>query len=185
MRRDATALCKWCNAQPGTCTSAALTCAARPPDPWQQGNAPNQQPTKFIAATDTATAPGRHRQPCASTLSGNSCAARCDTAMTEFRLVSGSCARPAFSTPALRLSQLGMQSLGMLGPSCSCVSTPGDVRTVRSRPSNTSSSAEGTKGLLLVLLLQPPQVPESAGGGCAGGSDNVRLWGSSVRCCSC
>jgi hypothetical protein len=179
-------MCKRCNAQHSTHTSAALTCAARPPDPWQQGNAPNQQPTRFIAATDTATAPGRHRQPCASTLSGNSCAARCDTAMTEFRLVSGSCASPAFNTPALKLSQLGMYSLGMLGPSCSCVSTPGDVSTVISSPSSTSSSAEGTEGLLLVLLLlQPPQVLESAGGGCAGGSDVARLWGSSVRCCSC
>lgn len=28
-------------------------CAARPPEPWQAGMAPNQQPTRLIAATET------------------------------------------------------------------------------------------------------------------------------------
>jgi hypothetical protein len=51
--------------------------------------------------------------------------------------------------------------LGILGPSCSCDNTPGEVNMVNSRPSSTSSNADGTDlGVLLLLLaLQQPPMP--------------------------
>jgi len=71
---------------------------------------PNQQPIKFIVATEVATDPGFKY------LSGNHSFAICVTDITEFKSVSGSCGNPAFNIPIFQSSPLGTITDGFEGP---------------------------------------------------------------------
>src|SRR4051812_8202892 len=62
---------------------------ANPPAPWHIGIAPNQQPTRFIMPTETATFRG------VAGRSGNRSIDKAHTAITEFNVVSGICGTAA------------------------------------------------------------------------------------------
>ena len=69
-------------------------CAASPPEPWQTGMAPNQQPTRLMAATLRPRLVVEGVWMC-----GRRSWARNATAMTELRVVRGSWPMPASRVP--------------------------------------------------------------------------------------
>ncbi|KAJ9165367.1 hypothetical protein NKR19_g405, partial [Coniochaeta hoffmannii] len=127
-----------------------LHCAASPPAPWHTGIAPNQHPTRFIAAT---------LSPNAVTPTGNSgirSPANADTATTLFSVVSGICPSAMPSTlMALYVlpppNQAGTPTLGTHGiqPGLSSLTV---WPMAHATPATNNTSANGTV-LLLVLPL--------------------------------
>ena len=114
-----------------------LTWAARPPAPWQEGMAPNQQPTKFMSPTDVETSPGF------ADLSGNSWVASWQTEITEFNVVRGNWGNPALRIPVLHSSEVGTMTLGVEGPRLRVSNTDGFEAIVRIMPRATIIRAEG------------------------------------------
>lgn len=120
------------------------TCAARPPAPWQLGNAPNQHPIKFISPTDAAIDPGRMY------LSGNHWLARWVTEITELSVVRGSCGRPARKIPVFHSAEVGTTMEGVEGPRDSVETIDGSNANTRMTPMITMTRAAGMlRGLWL------------------------------------
>ncbi len=122
-------------------------CAARPPEPWQTGIAPNQQPTRFIAAT---------LKPIAVTLgvgrSGSRSAASAETAMMELSVVSGSW--PTAMSNAWDWNQAGMCTRGCQNARwgsrytrcCECPSQPVRITMkAMARPNRNIANAYGNR----------------------------------------
>ena len=81
--------------------------AARPPEPWQTGMAPNQQPTRLTAMTlnPKLVVEGVW-------MFGRRSWAKNATAMTELRVVRGSWPMPASKVPLLKFRGEGIKAWG-------------------------------------------------------------------------
>jgi hypothetical protein len=88
-------------------------CAASPPEPWQAGMAPNQQPSRFIPATErprdvTEGAAGWGGE-------GKRSDARAAAAITELRRVRGSWPSEAVVAASQKVDAGGSR-IGIVGP---------------------------------------------------------------------
>mmetsp|Transcript_30881 Transcript_30881/g.56181 ORF Transcript_30881/g.56181 Transcript_30881/m.56181 type:complete len:314 (+) Transcript_30881:825-1766(+) len=129
-----------------------LYCAAKPPDPWQQGIAPIQQPIRFRDPTHVATILGPQLF---GSFSGKSEEASAETAITEFKRVRGNCGRPASHAALFRLVQDGWSRWGMDGPNLKALIASGELTAAMTTPATTKISAWGTRDNHVYPLAVP------------------------------